>query len=78
VTEYERGRQDGVREEGERILARIREAIASWEREPDLELRSWVQSTLEVLSTCITHRGVTKEEALKRAREHQAEWVAKR
>jgi hypothetical protein len=65
--EFERGRRYGVNEEGARILARIRDGIASWERHPDDPKSGPVIACLEVLSTCITHRGITREQAIKAA-----------
>jgi hypothetical protein len=65
--EFERGRQYGIREEGARILARIREAIASWEEEPRPPDAGIVIACLDVLSCCITHRGVSRDDAVKAA-----------
>lgn len=61
---YERGVHDGVQQEGERLLARIHDVIRSWEAEPDDNLRGMVQAAFEVFSTAITHRGVTREQAI--------------
>jgi hypothetical protein len=65
--EFERGRRYGVNEEGARILARIREAIASWEEEPRPPDAGIVIACLDVLSCCITHRGVSRDDAVKAA-----------
>jgi hypothetical protein len=65
--EFERGRRYGVNEEGARILARIAEAIASWEEEPRPPDAGNVIAALEVLSCCITHRGVSRDDAVKAA-----------
>jgi hypothetical protein len=65
--EFERGRRYGVNEEGARILARIREAIASWEEEPLPADAGIVIAALDVLSCCITHRGVSRDDAVKGA-----------
>jgi hypothetical protein len=65
--EFERGRRYGIDEEGARILGRIREAIASWEEEPRPPDAGIVIAALDVLSCCITHRGVSRDDALKAA-----------
>jgi hypothetical protein len=65
--EFERGRQYGVNEEGARILGRIRDGIASWEQYPDDPESGPVIACLEVLSCCITHRGVSRDDAVKAA-----------
>lgn len=65
---YRRGLADGVGKEGERVLGRIRDAVHSWEGEPDPTLRGMVQAALEELAVCITHRGITHEDALARVR----------
>jgi hypothetical protein len=65
--EFERGRRYGIDEEGARILARIREAIASWEEEPRPPDAGIVIAALDVLSCCITHRGVSRDDAAKAA-----------
>jgi broad specificity phosphatase PhoE len=65
--EFERGRQYGTGEEGARILGRIRQAIASWERGPRDDAADMVCAALDVLSCCITHRGVTRDVAVKAA-----------
>jgi hypothetical protein len=65
--EFERGRRYGTEEEGQRILGRIGEGIASWDSEPDPKVRGLVQASLRVLSTCITHRGVSRDDAVKAA-----------
>jgi hypothetical protein len=67
AAEFERGRRYGVNEEGARILGRIREGIASWQEEPDPNVLGLVQASLTVLSTCITHRGVSRDDAIKGA-----------
>lgn len=71
--EFERGRRYGTDEEGARVLARIREAIASWRQYPDDPESGMVIANLEVLSTCITHRGITCDEAVKAALDRMAE-----
>jgi hypothetical protein len=65
--EFERGRRYGIDEEGRRVLGRIREGIASWEKEPRPPDAGIVIACLDVLSTCITHRGVSRDEAVKAA-----------
>lgn len=55
---------EGVRKEGERLLGRIREVIASWEGEPRDANAGIVVAAFKVFSACITHRGVTREAAL--------------
>jgi hypothetical protein len=65
--EFERGRQYGTDEEGARILGRIREGIASWRQYPADPDSGPVIACLEVLSTCITHRGITRGQAIKAA-----------
>jgi mannitol-1-phosphate/altronate dehydrogenase len=64
---YRRGVEDGICQEGARFLARICEAINSWQREPDEYLRGMVQATLECLAVCITSRGVNIDEAIAKA-----------
>jgi hypothetical protein len=64
---YRRGVEDGIRQEGKRILEHIREGIVSWEAETDEEVRSMVQGSLECLAVCIAYRSVSKEEAIANA-----------
>jgi hypothetical protein len=70
--EFERGRRYGTDEEGRRILGRIRDAIASWEEEPRSPDAGIVVAALDVLSTCITHRGVSRDDAVKAALDRMA------
>jgi len=65
---YRRGVEDGVRQEGERVLGRILKAVENW-RQGDKETDRYAAYALEAIGSCITYRGVTREAALERVRE---------
>ena len=69
---HHRGVQEGIRQERERVLGRLRQAIADWRRprtqsDPSAEVCEWVVIVLDCFSSCLTHAGVTKEQAIAEA-----------
>jgi len=55
--------EQGVQEEGERVLGHLSAAIGDWKKSNDSD-KGIVIAALSMTASCITHRGITREEAL--------------